>query len=125
MILLETNYFEKAENHIELSRIFLKENWLESLNLWIDMIVYPILSLLYCVYFQEQPTIFTMISFYKTITLWSQWFEFQVLNEDIREWTNIVRSAGGPFISTNDPTYHVYVYADGMQRIIHSFQRKY
>jgi len=124
MILLETNYFEKAENHVELSRIFLKENWWESLSLWIDMIVYPIYSLFYFIYFEEKPTIFTMISLYKAFNLWSQWFDFQTLNEDIREWTNIVRSVDGPFISTNDPTYHVYVYADGMQRLTHSFQRK-
>jgi hypothetical protein len=33
----------------------------------------------------------------------------------VREWTNIVRAVGGPFISTNDAKYHIYVYADGMQ----------
>jgi len=121
LILLEPNYFEKADKHVELSRVFLKDHWWESLSTWIDMIVYPLLSLLYFLYFQEQPTIFTMMSFYKAFTLWSQWFEFQELNQDIREWTKIVRSIGGPFISTNDPTYHVFVYADGMERVRHSF----
>ena len=58
-----------------------------------------------------------MISLHKTISLWTQWFQFKTLTYEIREWTSIVRSIGGPFISSNDPTYHMFVYADGMQRV--------
>jgi len=121
MILLESNYFEKADKHVELSRVFLKEGWMENLGLWFDMVLYPLFSIFYFVYNSEKPSIFTILSFYKTINLWLDWFEYQSLNADIREWVNIVRSIDGPFISTNDPTYHVFVYADGMTRIHHSF----
>lgn len=121
MILLESDYFEKADKHVELSRVFLKDSWWEHLSLWFDMLIYPILSLCYFIYNSEKPSIFTMISMYKCINLWIQWAEYQSLNADIREWMNIVRSIDGPFISTNDPTYHVFVYADGMTRIKNSF----
>lgn len=121
LILLEPNFFQKADKHVELSRVFLKETWYENLSLWIDMVIYPIILFGYFVYNFERPSIFTMLSFYKAINLWIQWFEYSSLNADIREWMNIVRSIDGPFISTNDPTYHVFVYADGMMRIHHSF----
>jgi len=121
LILLEPNFFEKAEKHVELSRVFLKETWYQNLYLWVDMVLYPIISFGILIYNYETPNIFTMLTFYKAINLWIQWFEYSSLNADIREWMNIVRSIDGPFISTNDPTYHVYVYADGMQRIHHSF----
>lgn len=116
-IVLEPNYFEKADKYVELSHVFLKENWMEQLGLWIDMIIYPIFFLCMFVYNSDPPNIFTMLSMYKAIELWIKWYEFQSLNADIREWVNIVRSIDGPFISTNDPTYHVFVYADGMERI--------
>jgi len=113
MILLESDYFEKADKYVELSRVFLKESWLEKLSLWIDMVIHPI----YLLYIFEKPTIMFMFSLYKCINIWLDWFEFQMLNADLREWVNIVRFIDGPFISTNDPTYHVFVYADGMERL--------
>lgn len=112
-----TNYFEIADEYVELQSIFLKESWFEKLGTWMDMIIYPILSFVMYFAYGQTPTIFTMLSLHKTITLWRQWFRFKVLTYEIREWMNLIRSIGGPFISTNDPTYHVFVYADAMQRV--------
>jgi hypothetical protein len=81
------------------------------------MIVSPLISLCIFLYTQETPSIFTMLSTHKAITLWVEWFEFTSLNSEIREWTKIVKSVGGPFISANDSTYHVFVYADAMERL--------
>jgi len=73
------------------------------------------------IYNREPPGIFNMLSIHKTITLWQDWFEYQTLTKHVHRWMNIVRPIGGPFIATNDPDYHVYVYADAMQRIYYSF----
>jgi len=117
MILLESNYFELAENHVELSRVFLTETWLKNISLWFDMVIHPLyLFYKFCILF-ETPGIFGMCSLYKCIQSWCDWFQYQFINADIHEWMSIVRSVDGPFISTNDPTYHVYVYADGMERV--------
>ena len=113
----ENNYFELAEEYVELQQVFLNDGWVGNITLWIDMIVYPIVSFISIFVYHQTPTIFSMISLHKTITLWTQWFTFKTLTYEIREWTNIVRSIGGPFISSNDPTYHIFVYADGMQRV--------
>jgi hypothetical protein len=111
------NYFELADEYIGLQNIFLKESWIGSISLWVDMIIYPIFSFVTMVMYSQTPTIFTMLSLHKTITLWSQWIRYKTLTYEIREWMNTVRSIGGPFISSNDPTYHMFVYADGMQRV--------
>ena len=120
ILLSPNNYFEVAEEYVSLQNIFLKESWLDNLSLWIDMVIYPIFSFVSIFMYSQTPTMFTMLSLHKTITIWSNWFRFKTLTYEIREWMNTVRSIGGPFISVNDPTYHVFVYADGMQRIWNS-----
>jgi len=85
------------------------------------MIISPIISFVMMILNQEPPGILNMLSLHKTITLWQEWFEYQSLKHAVHGWMNIVRSIGGPFIATNDPDYHAYVYADTMQRIHYSF----
>lgn len=58
-----------------------------------------------------------MMSTHKTISKWHQYLRYIELKYETNEWKAIVQSIGGPFISTNDDKYHVYVYADGMQRL--------
>lgn len=117
IILHPNSYFEFADEFVKLQTIFIKESTLELLSLWIDMVFSPLASFIYCLWYKVSPSIFTVFSLQKTIKLWSDWFRFRYLAGEIREWTNIVRSIGGPFISTNDPLYHIYVYADAMQRL--------
>lgn len=106
------SYFKIAEEYIQLQQIFVKDTLLEKLSLLFEMIQ-PIVMLI----FKQSVTIFTALSLQKTLKLWTQWLRFQTLRKDVQQWTTIVRSNGGPFISTNDPTYHMYVYADGMTRL--------
>ena len=62
-----------------------------------------------------------MLSFQKCGKIWYDWIRFKELQKMLREWVAIVRSIGGPFISANDAEYHMFVYADAMQRISDSF----
>jgi len=117
IILNPASFFEKAEKYTELSKKFLTETILDKISLWIEMVVSPIVCVCMFIYYQESPSFFNMLSMHKAITLWMEWFEFDTLNSEIREWTKIVKSADGPFISANDSTYHVFVYADGMERL--------
>jgi len=70
------------------------------------------------------PSIFSLMSVQKTIELWMDWYKFRELGGVIRKWTTIVRSINGPFISTNNAKYHVFVYADAMQRIRNSLSER-
>lgn len=120
LLLNGSDYFSLADEYVTLQKIFVKDEVYETIGLWFDMIVSPILTILHSIWKQVYPSIFTLLSFQKCVTLWKQWFRFQDLKKQVREWMNIVRSIGGPFISSNDAEYHIFVYADGMQRLHHA-----
>ena len=111
------SFFEVAEEFVELQKKFVKDTLYERVFLWIEMLVSPVSAIAMCFWNNEAPSVFTSISFYKCIMLWFDWIKFTILTHEIRDWTRIVRAAGGPFISTNDSDYHVYVYADAMERL--------
>ena len=117
MILLESNFFELAETYVNLSHDFLIDFSLHMLTNLFDMVLYPLYLFYKLMFHHETPSMFNMITIYRIIKMWYNYFKYYFLNSDIVEWVTIVRSIDGPFISTNDPTYHVYVYADGMERI--------
>ena len=116
-ILNSHSFFEVAEEFAELQKKFVKETLHERIFLWFEMLVSPIMAVVMCYLNNEPPSIFTSMSFYKCIMMWFDWLKFTILTHEIRDWTRIVRSVGGPFISTNDSDYHVFVYADGMERL--------
>ena len=116
-ILNSHSFFEVAEDFSELQKKFVKETLYERLFLWFEMLISTIFTIIMCYINDEPPSIFTSMSFYKCIMMWFDWLKFMILTHEIRDWTRIVRSVGGPFISTNDSDYHVFVYADGMERL--------
>lgn len=123
LILNDRDYFDLAEEHIRLEQIFKKEG-LGRLVLWVDMIVYPLVMIFTTIWYGQDINIFTVMTIHKTVTMWIDWFQYYNITQETHEWKKFVQNAGGPFISTNDPTYHMYVYADGMQRLKNSFFKK-
>ena len=61
-----------------------------------------------------------MFSLFSTYQKWNLWFRLRALQASVDEWQKTVQSLGGPWISSNDPDLHVFVYADGMERIKYS-----
>ena len=49
----------------------------------------------------------------------------QELEQKVESWKTTVRSLGGPWIASNNPELHTFVYADGMERIRESLKPKY
>lgn len=96
---------------------------LDTISLWMDMIIYPIYTVIN--WFISEFSMLSLIGLTKTYQLWLDWFRFKSLGKQVRSWTNIVRSVGGPFISSNEAEFHVFVYADGMERIRESLNPKY
>ena len=109
------NYFSLADEYVKLSRIFNPEDILDKINIWIDMIFYPIYVFVQLV--MGQFSVFHILGVQKSVTLWIDWFRFRTLKTKVKSWTVIVKNLGGPWISANDAEYHVYVYADAMERI--------
>lgn len=117
ILLNNKKYFEKAERFIELHEEFSPENLISKVSIWIEMIISPLITICQLLFFGKRLDIFAALTAHKTISIWLKWFEWKELQNNIREWIKIVRSIGGPFIGCNDASYHMYVYADGMQRI--------
>ncbi len=117
LILNKKRYFDIAEEFVKLEQLFKLETLFEKVSFWIDMIVYPIYTLFSIVFYSQKLGIMTVMSIHKTVTKWQQYFRYIQLKSETDEWKAMVRSVGGPFISTNDETYHSYIYADGMTRL--------
>ena len=105
-------YFVEADEFIELAKTFAETSWWTMLDM-----VFPVIGLVHCVMAKSLPDIFFFLNVYKSMKLWIQWFRYRELKHQINEWREIVNAVGGPYISTNDPTYLPYVFADGMQRL--------
>ena len=117
LILNKKNYFKIADEFVTLHQLFKTDTLLEKFNFWVDLVIYPLYTLISILFFKQELGIFTMMSTHKTVSKWQQYLRYMELKCETDEWKAIVQSVGGPFISTNDDKYHVYVYADGMQRL--------
>ena len=117
ILLNNKSYFKTAETFIKFHEQFNPENLIQKLSLWMEMIFSPLISIVQILFFRKMPDIFTILTIHKTISIWLTWFEWTQIQQTIREWMKIIRSIGGPFIGCNDARYHMYVYADGMQRV--------
>lgn len=117
VLLNDKKYFRTAERFMFLHEQFAPENLIQKVSLWVEMVVSPLITIIQIMFFGKVPDLFTVLSVQKTVDIWLKWFEWKEVQGMIREWIKIVRSIGGPFISCNDAKYHMYVYADGMQRI--------
>ena len=107
------NYFAEAEDFVTLTEKFLVPGW----DVWFEMILSPLIMVLMCIYTRSPPDILSAMSIYKTIQIWLEWLKYKTVKARLMEWKQIVDASGGPFISTNNPNYLAYVYADGMQRL--------
>ena len=117
IILNKQSYFAIAEEFIQLEQLFKCETTFEKLNFWIDMVLYPLYTIISILFFEQTVGLFNVMSIHKTVTKWQQYFRYLELRSQTTKWKKFVQSEGGPFISTNDEMYHAYVYADGMQRL--------
>jgi len=111
-------FFQLADEYIHLKEKFQTEGILELLHLWTDMVFYPLYIVIQlCMLECSTMYIFSLMKAYQ---MWVDWFRLQELELQVQSWKDMVRSMGGPWISANDPVYHTFVYADGMERIKHS-----
>ncbi len=116
--LSDESYFALSEEYVELKQKFQCEQLLDTLYLWFDMVIYPIYIVIrLCMLDFSAMYLLTLV---KTYQLWIDWRRLQELERKVDFWKTTVRSLGGPWISSNTPELHVFVYADGMERIRHS-----
>lgn len=108
-----TDFFKDATEFFNLRRKFSER------MTWLTILLGPVITivtfLLYGTY-----DMFAILTFGKFAVSIRDWLRYRELSRKIAKWKTIVLNAGGPFISTNDAEYHIFVYAEGMQRIHNS-----
>lgn len=107
-----SDYFKDAEEFINLKDEYANPN----MGVMFDMYVSPFLLLASMILTKKYTDILSLMGFQRTIRRWIEFYRFKELRMRFYQWSQIVNAIGGPYISTNDPTYHAYVIADGMQR---------
>jgi hypothetical protein len=107
-----SDYFKDAEEFTRLRDEYANPN----MGVLFDMYVSPVLILTSMILTKKYTDILSLLGFQRTIRRWIDFNRFKDLRMRFYQWSQIVNAIGGPYISTNDPTYHAYVIADGMQR---------
>lgn len=105
-----TDFFKDTNEYFDLRRKF------KSIYVWVDMIVAPLITII-TFFIYGNWDMFALMGFAKSIMAFREWLRFRELSAKIYRWKDIVNNSGGPDISTNDPEYHIFVYADAMQRL--------
>jgi hypothetical protein len=109
-----TDFFKDAEEYFHLRRKF------QNILPWIDMLMSPLVIVVTFLVYGTLDML-SLLGLIKSVNVFREWMRYRHLSRQIREWKEIVNQRGGPTISTNDPEYHIFVYADGMQRIHNSY----
>lgn len=107
--------FKKAERYIKLRKECAPTTWTKTLNLISEMILMPLITLFFVFQMTASPMsiITTTMTAHKA---WSRWIEYTDLRFEMQRMFLHCTMVGGPFITTNDPEYMPYVFADAVFR---------
>jgi hypothetical protein len=115
MISLPSNPFVVAERYIQLRKVCVPDSWADTVTLFNDMILMPLITLfLLFVGLGDPIVLFTTTV--KTYQVWKDYCEYTDLRFQVQQMFFVCQATGGPFIVTNDPTYMPYVFADAVVR---------
>jgi len=105
-------YFKDADEYIRLSKTYAKQDPM----VLFDMYASPLILILTVIFTKKPPSMLSLLSLHRVFQVWIEYFRYKQLRAQFYQWNQIVNAVGGPYIATNDPTYHAYVIADGMHR---------
>jgi len=105
-------YFQEAEDFVRLSKTYAKQD----LMVLFDMYGSPLILILTVIFTKKPPSMISLLGLYRIFKVWIEYFRYKSLRTQFYQWSGIINAVGGPYIATNDPQYHPYVIADGMQR---------
>ena len=110
--------FQTAERYIQLSNVWETGEWVPLIKHINEMILMPLIAFFsYSVGYSD--VMFCLTTAVGAMNAWSDYTEFIELKFAMQRMELQARRVGGPFISTNDPTYMPYVWADAVTRLRH------
>lgn len=115
MISLPSNPFVAAERYIQLRKVCVPDSWADTVTLFNDMILMPLITL-FLLFIGLGDPIVLFTTTMKTYQVWKDYCEYTDLRFQVQQMFFVCQAVGGPFIVTNDPTYMPYVFADAVVR---------
>jgi len=110
--------FQTAERYIQLTKVWETDEWVPLIKHINEMILMPLIAFFsYCAGYSD--IMFCLSTFVGATSAWTEYAEFVELKFVMQRMELQARRVGGPFISTNDPTYMPYVWADAVTRLRH------
>ena len=107
--------FQTAERYITLSASWDTPEFYPRIKHINEMILMPLIAFFsYCAGYSD--IMFCLSTFVGATSAWTEYAEFVELKFVMQRMELQARRVGGPFISTNDPTYMPYVWADAVTR---------
>ena len=107
--------FQTAERYIQLTKVWETDEWVPLIKHINEMILMPLIAFFsYCAGYSD--IMFCLSTFVGATSAWTEYAEFVELKFVMQRMELQARRVGGPFISTNDPTYMPYVWADAVTR---------
>lgn len=108
--------FEIAERFIQLRKQCNPKSIAERMTLITDMIVMPVITFFFIIL--KNHDIFMVVSAVsKAFSAWQEWIEYNNLRLLVQKMYLHTALVGGPFITTNDPSYMPYVFAEAVYRV--------
>lgn len=108
--------FQTAERYIQLTKVWETDEWVPLIKHINEMILMPLIAFFsYCAGYSD--IMFCLSTFVGATSAWTEYAEFVELKFVMQRMELQARRVGGPFISTNDPTYMPYVWADAVTRL--------
>ena len=107
--------FKVAERYIQLRKVCAPQSCADTITLISDMILMPIITL-FLVFLHVADPMMIATTLLKTYQVWKEYTEYTHLRFQVQSMLVYCQSVGGPFITTNNPLYMPYVFADAVQR---------
>lgn len=107
--------FEVAERYIQLKKVCDTRSWFDTIQRINDMIIMPFIVVF--LFILRKADVFLIASTIgRTYQVWADFIEYTHLRYEVQLMFLQTKLIGGPFITTNDPTYLPYVFADAVVR---------
>ena len=112
---MKSNPFQKAEHYIQLRKIYAPRSMGDYVMRINELIVTPLITIF--LIFMDQIAFMSVVSSMFSIgKAWMEYFKYSTLRFEMQDMYIQTMKMGGPFITTNDPDYLPYVYADAVVR---------
>lgn len=112
---MKSNPFVIAEQYIQLRKIWSPRSMGDSMMRINELIITPLITIFF-ILIENIDLIGVLSSLFSIGRAWMEFIKYSSLRFDMQMMYLQTMKIGGPFISTNDPDYLPYVYADAVLR---------